>query len=271
MMVLNEQLANVIENTACRVAQLRSGRLAPHHVMPYLPVSLEMLCDCLNGMVDGAAVLAESNDGIREYVFSAYADQPPGGSVLSVSSCVACSEELVSSSEVICKGCAVEFRRELSVLAEKNGWPAQAVYEHEILYLAAKEKGSIAAETLAGASRYTLRSMKKKLAIMAESHFLKAEPGNKAGTLRYCFPPLMYPKNRFLANQEIIRSYPASVMEDVEQRTVRILFVLGSIFIAMLALAFWGIPFPLLVPAFLVVAPVAVFVIWRHKDKIKEI
>ena len=139
-------LGNVMENTACRVAQLRAGRLAPHHVMPYLPVSLEMLCDCLNAMVDGAAVSSESKDGVVEYVFSAYADQPSGNGVLAVSNCVGCSAELDVDGEMICGACAEEFRRELSALAEKTGWPAQAVYEHEILYLAARKNSPVAAE-----------------------------------------------------------------------------------------------------------------------------
>ena len=267
---MGERLGNVMENTACRVAQLRAGRLAPHHVMPYLPVSLEMLRECLNGMVDGAAVSSESKDGIVEYVFSAYADQPAGDGVLAVSSCVGCSAELDMDGEILCGACAEGFRRELSALAEKTGWPAQAVYEHEILYLAARQNEPMAAETLAGTSRHTLRSMKKKLARMAESGFLKTELGDKPGTVRYCFPSLIYPQNLYRKNQSVIRSYPASVMEDIEQRIVRILFVLGCIFIAMLALAFWGIPFPLLVPAFLVVAPITAFIIWRRKDKIEE-
>jgi len=267
---MGKYLGNVMENTACRVAQLRAGRLSPHHVMPYLPVSLEMLCDCLNGMADGAAVVAESTDGVVEYVFSAYADQPAGRGVLAVSSCVGCSAELDMDGEILCGACADGFRRELSALAEKTAWPAQAVYEHEILYLAAEQDEPVAAETLAGASRHTLRSMKKKLARMAESRFLKTEPGDKPGTVRYGFPSLIYPQNLYRKNQSVIRSYPASVMEDMEQRMVRILFVLGCIFIVMLALAFWGIPFPLLVPAFLVVAPITAFIIWRRKDKIKE-
>ncbi len=267
---MGERLSNVMENTACRVAQLRAGRLAPHHVMPYLPVSLGMLRDCLDAMVDGAAVSSESKDGVVEYVFSAYADQPAGDGVLAVSNCVGCSAELDAGGEILCGACADAFRQELSVLAEKTGWPAQAVYEHEILYLAARQKGAVAAETLAGASRHTLRSMKKKLARMAEGRFLKTEPGDKPGTVRYRFPSLVYPQNLYRKNQAVIRAYPASVMEDMEQRIVRILFVLGCIFIAMLALAFWGIPFPLLVPVFLVVAPVAAFVIWQHKNKIKE-
>ncbi len=267
---MGECLGNVMENTACRVAQLRAGRLAPHHVMPYLPVSLEMLCDCLNAMVDGAAVSSESKDGVVEYVFSAYADQPSGNGALAVLNCVGCSAELDVDGEMICGACAEDFRRELSALAEKTGWPAQAVYEHEILYLAARKNSPVAAETLAGASRYTLRSMKKKLACMAAGRFLKAEQGDKLGTLRYGFPPLVYPQNLYRKNQAVIRAYPAAVTEDMEQRIVRILFVLGCIFIAMLALAFWGIPFPLLVPAFVVVAPITTFIIWQHKDKIEE-
>lgn len=267
---MEEYLCNVMENTACRVAQLRGGRLAPHHVMPYLPVSLEMLCDCLDGMVDGAAVSSGSRNGVAEYAFSAYTDQPVGNGVLAVSNCVGCSAELDSDGEILCRTCADAFRGELSVLAEKTGWPAQAVYEHEILYLAARKNSPMAAEMLAGASRYTLRSMKKKLASMEAGRFLSTAQGTKPGTTMYTFPSLAYPQNLFRKNQAVIRSYPASVMEDMEQRIVRILFVLGSLFIAMIALAFWGIPFPLLVPAFLVAAPVAAFVIWRHKNKIKE-
>jgi hypothetical protein len=261
----------VIENVACRVAQLRAGRLTPHQVMPYLPVSLGMVCDCLDAMTDGVAVSAESSDGVREYVFSAYAEQSADSGVLAVSNCVACSGDLISLDEIICTECSVEFRRGLSELAEKTAWPALAVYEHEILYLAAREGKPVAAETLAASSRYPLRSMKKKLDIMEQSLFLRKDPGSKTGTVRYVFPTLIYPQNRFRANQKVIRSYPSSLMEDVEQRMVRVLFVLGCIFLLMLALAFWGVPFPLLVPAFLVVAPITAFLIWRHKDKIEEL
>lgn len=267
----NECVTNVIENTACHVARLQSGRLAPHHLMPYLPVSLNMLCARLDEMVDGAAVLSETHEGIREYIFTAYTDQPPARTILGATGCMGCSMETISSSDVLCVSCAKEFQKELSVLAEKSGWPAQAVYEHEILYLASQEKGAIAAETLAGASRYTLRSMKKKLAAMMSGRFVNEEPGDRAGTKRYEFPALNYPKNRYRSNQRLIRSYPASMMEDVEQRLVRILFVLGMIFLTMIGLAFWGIPFVLLMPAFVVVAPITAVLIWRHKNKLEEI
>ncbi|MEN7972341.1 MAG: hypothetical protein ABFR47_00750 [Verrucomicrobiota bacterium] len=239
--------------------------------MPYLPVSLEMACDCLRGMVDGVAVSSECNGGIVEYLFSAYADQPATSGVLAVSNCVGCSAELEQGGEILCGTCADAFRRELSLLAKKTGWPAQAVYEHEILYLASKKNTPMAAEMLAGSSRYTLRSMKKKLACLEAGRFLGVVPGGKAGTKMYTFPSLVYPQNLFRKNQTLIRSYPASVMEDMEQRVVRILFVLGGLFLGMIGLAFLGIPFPLLVLAFLVAAPITALLIWRHKEKIKEI
>jgi hypothetical protein len=239
--------------------------------MPYLPVSLDMICDCLDGMVDCAAVSEESDHGIQEYVFSEFADQPALGSELCVTNCVSCSADLKSVDGILCPACLKDLRQDISVLAEKTGWPAQAVYEHEILYHAAKQKGPVSAETLAGLSTYTLRSMKRKLDVMAEGDFLKIKPGARPGTLRYIFPTMRYPKNRYRDNQKVIRSYPASVMEDVEQRMVRILTVLGCIFLMLLVLAFWGIPFVMLMPTFMVVAPITAIVIWKHKSKIKEV
>ena len=267
----SEHLTNILENTACRVAQLQCGRLNPHHLMPCLPVSLEMICEGLNGMVDGVAVQVGADHGIQEYLFTEYLDQPATAGGLHVSNCIACSADLSANDKLFCSDCSALMEKELSLLAEKTGWPAQAVYEHEILYLAARHSGPVSAETLAGASNFTLRSMKKKLSTLAAIRMVDAEPGEKSGLLRYQFPAIQYPKSNYQANQQVIRSYPASVMEDVEQRVVRILFVLGGMFFVLIALAFWGIPFVLLVPVFLVLAPVLSLIIWRHKNKIKEV
>ncbi len=269
-MELNETLSNVIENVACHVAEKRAGRISPNHILPYLPVSLELVCDALNAMADGVAVIAETNNDIREYVFTAYTDcAPERGDVLS-SNCLACDAGPEDSEGLLCISCHETFQKELMFLSEKTGWPAQAVYEHEILYLASRRTGPVHAEMLAGASRYTLRRMRKKLALMADSHFLRREPGARPGAYTYVFPPLNYSRARYRENREIIRSYPASLMEDVELKIVRILFALGAVFIAMLVLAFWGFPFPVLLVCFAVVAPVISVWIWRRKEQIEE-
>jgi hypothetical protein len=112
--------------------------------------------------------------------------------------------------------------------------------------------------------------MRKKLEQMAASHFLRRELGDQPGAYTYVFPSLNYPRVRYRENREIIRSYPASLMEDVELKIVRILFALGILFIAMLGLAFWGFPFPILLVCFAVAAPVISMWIWRRKENIEK-
>ena len=142
-MELNETVSNVIENVACRVAEKRAGRISPNHILPYLPVSLELVCEALNAMADGVAVIAETNHDIREYVFTAYTDRASErGDVLSAN-CLACDAEPEGSEGVLCVSCLETFRKELMILSEKTGWPAQAVYEHEILHHAAQQEGAV--------------------------------------------------------------------------------------------------------------------------------
>jgi hypothetical protein len=42
-MELSENLVNVIENLACRVAEATGGEITPHYILPYLPLSLELV------------------------------------------------------------------------------------------------------------------------------------------------------------------------------------------------------------------------------------
>ena len=261
---------NVIENVACHVAEKRAGRIAPSHLLPYLPISLEMVCEALNAMADGVAVQVETDHDLREYVFTAYTDRTPERPSLLSSNCVACNAEFDGTEGLLCTSCNTDFRKELTILSEKTGWPAQAVYEHEILYLAAQQTGPIHAEMLAGSSRYTLRRMRKKLELMAASHFLRKEPNDSPGVVTYIFPELTYPRSAYRENRDCIRSYPASLMEDLELKVVRIFFVLGLLFVAMLILAFLHFPFPLLLVCFAVIAPVITVWIWRRKEQIEE-
>jgi hypothetical protein len=265
---LSEAASNVIENLACRVAERRAGRIAPHHLLPYLPVSLGIVKSCLDDMADGTAVSSEVRDNIVEYEFAAYRDKPDQGGALQVATCIACDKDPPGPGDgVLCTACTNVLKKELNRLAERTGWPAQAVYEHEILFHAAEHDDPVHAETLAGKSRYTLRNMRRKLDKLTLGHFGRQELDQEAGVTKYSFPPLEYPRALYRRNMRIIRSYPASVMEEVQIKITRILLVLGLILLVMLGMAFWGIPFPMLVLLFLIVAPIVAIVIWRHKTE----
>lgn len=269
---LSEQAANVVENLACRLARRGGGRLTPHQLLPHLPISLGLVQECLDDMCDGQSVHAAAGGDIAEYEFSAY--QPEAGSqaaLLDADVCISCGQDLpAAQTETLCTDCSTLLNRELAHLAEKTGWPAEAVYEHEILYCAARHPEPVPAEELASASRYTLRRMKRKLAYLARRRFVAEELDEKRALIRYRFPALTYPRANFRRNMAVIRSHPASVMEDVQIKIVRILISLGLLFLGMLILAFWGFPFPLLVLAVMVFGPLLALGIWFQRDRIEN-
>lgn len=265
---LSEDAANVVENLACQIAERQGGRIVAPHLVPYLPMSLELIASCLDEMVDNTSVFSEDEDGKTVYEFSNYREKPAEEGALEPDVCVSCSGELLEgSAEVVCERCAGALRRELNRLAESMGWPAQAVYEHEIFYLAANHDVPHYAETLAGHSRYTLRSMRRKLARLTSDGYIRQDLDTEKGSISYTFPGLAYSRRRYRENMGIVRSYPASVMEEVELKLVRIFFTLALMLAGVLLLAFMHVPFPLLIGGYLVAGAIVSLGIWRHKSE----
>jgi hypothetical protein len=222
-------------------------------------------------MVDESSVFKETADNIVYYELAAYRCEETGEPLVNVAACLSCGGDLPSNhSRVLCPACFKTLHQELNRLAERIGWPAQAVYEHEILYLASRHAGAVAAEALAGRSRYTLKRMRQKLNILALKNALRQEIDQAAGEMRYLFPDIDYPRKCYRENMAIINSYPASVMEEVQIKVVRILFTLGFVLIGLLVLAFLHVPFSLLMLLFLVLAPVISLVVWNKKSRPKE-
>ena len=268
---LSEAAANIVENLACRIAERCRGRITASQLMPYLPMSLKLVRSCLENMVDGSSVLSEKSEHVTEFEFAADKDSEVNPGVLSDGSCVSCGADMFGGGQdALCSACSGTLRGELNALAEKTGWPAQAVYEHEILYQAADHKGPVHAETLAAHSPYTLRNMRRKLDKMSLEGYLSQELDQDAGMMTYCFPEMDYPKNLYRKNMAVIRGYPSSVMEEVQIKVARILFTLGAMFLGMLVLAFLRVPFPILIVLFFVTAPIVAIVMWRHRSRPEE-
>ena len=266
---LSEESVNIIENLAYQTAEYCNGRVTPHHLLPFLPVSIDIINDCLEEMVDGNAVIADKEDGVMVYEFPACrresaGESPKGFTRLTKDQVTALTHQVRES-----PGYAV-FLGECSKLAEMTGWPARAVYEHEFCYLASTLDGAIHAENLAGRSRYTLRETRKKLARMCVDGYIVEVLDQANGSLTYYFPEISYPRSLYDDNMKIIQSYPSSVMEEVEIKVIRILFVLTALLIALFILAFLHMPFPLLILLFLVLAPLLTILIWRHRQKAED-
>ena len=271
-MIVSEKTANVIENLACQIAERQGGRVSPNHLVPYLPLSMELIQDCLENMVDETAVFSELNDDIIEYEFNSYVNSPQQRGLLKVQTCLSCNSNLGEEREgsVLCYTCQKEISSELRGLSEKMGWPAQAVYEHEILYLAAAQKGPITAEALAGRSRYTLKQMKEKLRKLVRVSYVRAALDEEKGILAYEFPVIEYPRHLYEMNIKTVRSYPVSIMEEVQAKVARIFFALAILLLGLFALAFLRIPYPFLVIVFFVAGPIIAVSIWRHRGVPEE-
>jgi hypothetical protein len=239
--------------------------------MPYLPASLEIIRTCLDDMVDHTAVFSEKIDDqiVYEFTNSTGTEAKPGS--LKVDACLSCDADIsASSNQILCTPCFESFKRELNKLAEKTGWPAQAVYEHEILYIASRHTNPMHAESLAGRSRYTLGHMRKKLNKLCLDGHVREELDQDAGVMTYYFPSVDYPRDSYKGNMEIIESYPASAMEEVQMKVVKILMYLGVLVLSLFVLAFLHVPFPFLVVLFLIGAPTISLLVWRKRKRVEE-
>lgn len=269
--LLSETAANLVENIAYRVAELHGGKITVNHLAPYLPMSLDLIRSCLDNMLDGHSVLLDESNGFPIYEFAACPDNGCEKAVLAVDACVSCSSDFgKTETHPLCRDCLQDIESELNRLAESTGWPAKAVYEHEILHLAAKRSGPHHASELAGHSRYTLKRMQQKLKAMIRERFLRQDVDEGAATVVYHFPDITYPKEMYNRNIAVIRRYPASVMEDVQIKVTRIILVLASLLLGVFFLALLSVPLPVLIVGFLVVAPIVAIKMWLKKDRPPE-
>lgn len=258
--------ANAVENLAYQVAARQEGRILPVQLAPYLPMSLRLIRACLDNMVDEQAVLRDEVDGLPGYRFTT----GPGaaGEATGLTECVSCKDGSRLDEIPLCPACLSRLNQELAKLADQNGWPAEAVYEHEILFLGAEAEHPLEASELAARSRYTLKQMRQKLKNLTLAEFIRQDLDEERGAVVCHLPPLTYSRAAFERNRQTIRRHPASLREEVELRLVRILLALAALLAGLFLLRFIApLPPVLLILLFLVLAPGVAIWIWRrHRD-----
>ena len=269
-MAHNEVISNAVENISFRLAEKGNGIVFPAELLPYLPISLGMIIDVLDEVSgESDAITPKTVDGFRQYIFKPAKPLNEATANLAMSQCVICDTDIRARNTILlCDTCSEELKATLIEEAEVNGWPAQAVYEHEICYLSARSSSPVSAEKLASSSRFTLRRMRKKLDQMQKRLTVTQKRDPETDSNLYTFATFAYPREAYRKNIQWIRLLPASVTEDVEIRIIYILTSLGILFLTLLALAFWGFPFPLLLLFILITAPILAVVIWNHRSKL---
>lgn len=264
MTLFSEAAANIIENLACREAARHGGRVTPAHLLPHLPISLGLVKGVLDATAEDENVTRCFDAGIVAYEWGAYrngaADAPR---VESQTECVACNAA-APEEHPLCQACTELLQRELTELANRTGWPAEAVTEHELIYRAA-EGGATewAPDALAGRTSFTLRNLRSRLKALAKQQYIAETITAK--TPHFRFPANHYERAAYDRNMQAIRRYPSARLQDMEQRLVRILAALAYGILGMLILALCRIPLPLLLPIFLIYAIVASIKLWYQR------
>ena len=157
----------VIENLAERVAASKGGVVTLNDLMPYLPVSLDILEQHMNEMIDETIVYSERRDGLLVYVFQELLDADPQPLLDGV--CVYSGKEFsASAQQVISPETEWQMREELLAQANANAWPAEAVWQHEILFIASGARRHVGVAEIAGRSRLMFKQVKERLIDLAK-------------------------------------------------------------------------------------------------------
>jgi hypothetical protein len=151
---VDESILRMVENLACRLAERSQGRITPCHLIPYMPLPLELIRTCLDDMVDGESVVSPPGEERVVYEFTANRNFPGAPEGLSMQSCVACGTPLLRKAvSVFCASCAETLYRAAERMAVAHGWVQQAQIEHALLYAAAPYAGEpVSIATLASRS-----------------------------------------------------------------------------------------------------------------------
>ena len=269
---LSDTSQNLIENLAAQLAERNGGVITVNHLAPYLPVSLRLLRDALDAMVDGQAVLYDETSLFPEYHFTAFLGKEPKSGSPAPAKCICCGGEMTGQGNVACATCFQVCKNDLNALSERNGWPARAVYEHDILYLAANMESPIYLAALAGRSYLTLGNMRNKLERLCLERYAAQQLDEDKGVVFYTFPEIKYPETAYKRSMSLIRSYPAAEMEETETKMVKILIMLASLIVVVFFSSFFlRVPFIIGVVLLLIIAPIWSWRIWRSKLKANEL
>ncbi len=253
----------VTENLAEQIAATQAGRVHPVQLIPFLPMSLELIEKTLDGMLISDRIEKDRVDGLVCYTFLEYLDRPvttfkPRTGVYSDDPLEAAKFSAVSA-EV-----QQRIEGELGALAAADPWPADAIWEHELIFLIQNLPAPVQLSSIAGHSRLPFKKVEEKLKVLQKIGAVQFS----LETMTYNLPPLEYPKAAYRRHEEFIRRFPGARKEEDEVRLVKGL--LGAFVIlgicGLLAITA-KIPFPLLFVGGLIAAGINFLRIFKAGPK----
>ena len=228
----NQIWAITVENLAEQLAATQGGRLHACQLLPYLPLSLRLVKSVLDALTQSQAVeMIESPEG-SFYTFLDLLDAKP--SPFRVDRCVYSREPLKDSEYgVMTNSVREQIYSELEQLSQTQNWAAQAINEHELLYLINNLPSPVRRSQVAGHSRLPFKQAEQHLHHLIEQRTLQFDSKTRA----LSSPPLRYPQHTYQKNASFIRQFPAALKEERELNLIRLLKHILFVFLGCICLA----------------------------------
>ena len=219
----------ITENLAEQLSATQAGIVHSAQLLPYLPLSLQLIEQTLDALAESDRVQKETISGLIAYVFKESINKPQHK--FAPRNCIYSNEPLDDFEyAVITRETREKIETELSHLAANDVWPSEAVWEHELIYLVQNLNDPTSTSEIAGHSRLPFKRVELRLNELKSRRMLRC---NDALNAWEC-PPMRYPKPAYVRNADYIRRFPGAIREEVEIRLIRAL----SISLVILLLAF---------------------------------
>ncbi|MGJ8650013.1 MAG: hypothetical protein ACSHX4_06615 [Opitutaceae bacterium] len=253
----------VTENLAEQLSASQGGVVHPTQLLPYLPVSIGLIEQTLDELAESDRVQKETQNGLTTYLFVESLNKP--AQKFAPRHCVYSNEPLDDFEyTVLSPETRQKIETELAHTAEHDIWPAEAVWQHELIYLANNLPAPASTSDIAGHSRISFKKVEKRLTELKDHGILNYSMEINAWTL----PPLRYPTPVYKRNDLFIRQFPGALQEEVEVRLLKGLSMSLLILIFCFLLAVTArIPFPLVFFGGLAVAAISFFRILKAPPK----
>lgn len=231
----------VTENLSEQLSAAQGGGVHPAQLLPYLPLSLRLIEGTLDALTDSDRVEKQQINGLTAYIFKESLNKPQH--TFAPRQCVYCDEPLDDYEyTVLSKEVRQTIEAELSLTATNDVWPAEAVWEHELLYLAQNLNAPTSTSEIAGHARLPFKKVETRLGELQARGALHFNTDLSAWEA----PPMRYPKPAYLRNDRYIRQFPGAIKEEFEVRLVKALsaalIVLSLCFVLAITARF---PFPI--------------------------
>lgn len=231
----------VTENLAEQLSAAQGGIVHPAQLLPYLPLSLKLIEKTLDALTESDRVEKQTINGFSAYIFKESLNKPQHKFAPRV--CVYSNEALENTEyTAISVDTRKKIEAELSLTAANDIWPAEAVWEHELIYLVQNLNAPTSTREIAGHARLPFKKVEAHLAKLNACSALRLSTDLNA----WEGPPMRYPKAAYIRNDRYIRQFPGAIKEEFEIRLIKSLTTALLVLLLCFVLAITArFPFPI--------------------------